>query len=290
MALIREVLLDARRALQDAGCDSPDLESDVLLAHVLGVSRSRLLAMRGDVLGDLGRVRFEELLSRRVAREPLAYIVGATEFYGRTFTVAPGILIPRVDTETLVDAVLEELDGIEGKDRLVLELGVGSGCVIGSVLAEAPNATGIGVDISEAALGISRKNATALGVIDRLELHASNWFKSVQAKYRNCFDVVVSNPPYIDSAELEGLQPEVRDHEPRIALFASNSGFAAIETLLSQAHEWLRPGGLLLIEIGFGQANEATAIAGRFPYSNVHMIADTAGIARVLSARAASLA
>jgi len=290
MALIREVLLDARRALQSAGCDSPDLESDVLLAHVLGVSRSRLLAMRGDDLGELGRARFQELLDRRLAREPLAYIIGVTEFYGRSFAVAPGVLIPRVDTETLVDAVLEELDGIEGKDRLVLELGVGSGCVIGSILAEAPSVTGIGVDVSETALEIARKNAEALGVFDRLELHLSDWFNSVPAEYRNCFDVVVSNPPYIDPAELEGLQPEVRDHEPRIALFAPSRGFAAIEILLSQAHEWLRPGGLLLIEIGFGQANEAVAMAGRFPYSDEHMIADTAGIARVLSARAASLA
>jgi release factor glutamine methyltransferase len=290
MATVREVLLAARKALAQAGCDSPDLESDCLLAHALGVSRGQLLAMRSATITTSQAHHFEQLLARRLDREPLAYIVGGTEFYGRWFGCAPGVLIPRVDTETLVDCALTEIDRWGSEGGLIIELGVGSGCVICSILAERTNVVGFGIDVSETALRITTENAAKHGVLQRLTLIRSDWFTAVPIEKLGTFRLVVSNPPYIDPAGAPDLQPEVRDHEPRGALFAEDSGYAAIASILAEAHEWLRPGGTLLLEIGHGQAPRAVAMAARFPYSDVRTFADTAGIARVLSARAHPLA
>lgn len=235
-------------------------------------------------------MRFDGLLARRVGREPLAYIIGGVEFYGRCFNVKPGVLIPRVDTEVLVECALEELRQASELKPLVCELGVGSGCVLCSILAEVGSAFGVGVDVSETALEVTAENAAQLGLENRAELIKSNWFSDLPRKYKGEFAIVVSNPPYIDPSEAPTLQPEVRDHEPAGALFSADHGFAAIQHILSESHNWLRPGGLLLIEIGFGQERQALAMASRFPYSEIRSFADTAGIARVISARARPLA
>lgn len=290
MATVREVLLAARKELQGAGCDSPEIESDCLLAHALGMSRGQLLAMRSVEVGESDLKRFLELLARRVAREPLAYIIGGVEFFGRWISVRPGVLIPRVDTEVLVECAVAELRLTDRRDRLICELGVGSGCVLCSILAEVDSATGVGVDVSETALEVTAENAARLGVESRVKLIRSSWFSEIPKEHRGEFTIIVSNPPYIDASEGPTLQPEVRDHEPAGALFSADQGYAAIRDILSEAHKWLCPGGLLLIEIGFGQEREVRAMASRFPYSEIRSFADTAGIARVISARARPLA
>ncbi len=220
---------------------------------------------------------FEELVERRASREPFSHIAGYREFWTHRFRVTPDVLDPRAETETLVELALSE------PFTKVLDLGTGSGCIVISLLAERPGAMGVGTDISERAVLIAGENAAAIGVADRLVLPLSDWFEDVGGTY----DLIVSNPPYIAADEMAGLQPEVRDHEPRVALTDEEDGLQAYCAIASGAPDHLKPGGRLLVEIGPTQAQAVTALFLAAGLVDVTVHTDLGGRDRVVAARKA---
>jgi release factor glutamine methyltransferase len=222
------------------------------MAEALGVSRSELLLR---AMAKPEPPGFSPLLARRLAHEPVAYILGHQEFYGRAFRVTRDVLIPRADSETTVAAAL----AAHADPRRVLDCGTGSGALLLTVLAERPAASGIGIDVSAAALAVAAANADALGLTPGVALHERDWTSPGWADDLGRFDLILANPPYVeDGAE---LAPAVRDHEPAIALFAGPEGLEAYRVLIPQLPALLAPGGAAVLEIGAGQAEAVTALA-----------------------------
>lgn len=245
-------------ALRDAtsriGVDWARDDAEMLMAHALSVSRSAML---------LGRMRdtvpkgFAAMLARRLAHEPVAYIIGEVEFYGRRFGVTPDVLIPRADSETVVGAALEACPA----PRRVLDCGTGSGCLLLTILAERPESRGIGIDRSSAALSVAASNAEALGLEARAALHEADWTRPGWAGSLGTFDLVIANPPYVeDDADLDS---SVRDHEPPGALFAGPDGLDAYRVLIPQLPALLSAAGIAVVEIGWRQAEAVSAIAAQ---------------------------
>ena len=246
---VGEALRDATARL---GTDWARDEAEMLMAHALGVTRSAML---------LGHMRepapalFPPMIQRRLADEPVAYILGETEFHGRRFAVTPDVLIPRGDSETTLATALEAAPD----PRRILDCGTGSGCLLLSLLAERPAAQGTGIDRSPAALAVASVNARALGVEGRAELREADWTQPGWAEDLGRFDLVVANPPYVeDDADLDF---SVRDFEPAGALFAGPEGLEAYRVLLPQLPALLAPGGVAVLEIGWRQAEAVTALA-----------------------------
>ncbi|WP_095012127.1 peptide chain release factor N(5)-glutamine methyltransferase [Tsuneonella mangrovi] len=249
MTTAAEALRDATAQLEGEWARS---DAELLMAHALGVSRSDLLLrhMRDPVPGG-----FEALLDRRLAHEPIAYILGSAEFYGRRFTVTPDVLIPRGDSETVVAAALEACPA----PRRVLDCGTGSGALLLTILAERPKASGVGIDRAPAALAVARENAAALGLGERADLHEADWAQAHWANDLGTFDLVIANPPYVeDDAPLD---PSVRDFEPAGALFAGPNGLDQYRILVPQLSSLLETGGVAVLEIGANQAESVAAIA-----------------------------
>ncbi|MDQ2860088.1 MAG: peptide chain release factor N(5)-glutamine methyltransferase [Pseudomonadota bacterium] len=238
----------AKGRLAAAGVDSPVIDARLLLEAAAGASRAEIIADPHRALSrDQGRT-LEDYLTRRERREPISHILGVKGFWKIMLTVTPDVLTPRPDTETLLDVVLPLLPA---ERRLsVLDLGVGSGAILLAILAERPLAIGLGVDVSEAALAVARENAANLGLATRVTLLRADWTRGLAA---DSFDLVVSNPPYVATGELARLAPEVRDHEPRLALDGGPDGLTAIRDLAPQVLRVLRPGGAFAVEIGAGQ-------------------------------------
>lgn len=262
-----------REATARLGTDWGRDEAEMLMAHALGVSRSAML---------LGRMRdpapgaFAAMLDRRLAHEPVAHILGQTEFYGRSFIVTPDVLIPRADSEATLLAALE---AGPTPDR-ILDCGTGSGCLLLSLLAERTNALGVGIDRSEAALAVAARNADALGLRDRAELRAADWTQPGWADDLGTFDLVIANPPYVeDHAELD---PSVRDHEPAGALFAGPEGLDDYRVLIPQLPVLLAPEGIAVVEIGWRQPEAVSAIAEEAGFSAT-LRHDLAGRPRALT-------
>lgn len=254
--------MNVAEALRDAtariGVDWARDDAEMLMAHALGMSRSAML---------LGHMRepapeiFASLLDRRLAHEPVAYIIGEVEFYGRRFSVTPEVLIPRGDSETVVASALEACPA----PYRVLDCGTGSGGLLLTVLAERPDATGLGIDRSPAALAVARDNANALGLADRTDLREGDWTVSGWADDLDTFDLILANPPYVeDDADLD---PSVRDHEPHGALFAGPDGLDAYRILVPQLPALLTPEGIAVMEIGCCQAEAVSAVAGEAGFS-----------------------
>lgn len=270
------LLVGAVPRLRDAGIDDPAQDARILLAHALGVDRSRLtLVLHDEVSPDQVRA-FERAIEARVARQPVAQIIGQRGFYGRDFSVTPDVLDPRPDTELLVDLALAE------PFETVLDLGTGSGCILLSVLAERPDATGQGVDLSEAALDVARRNAVSLGVMDRVTFHVGSWFDPVEDLTR--FDLIVSNPPYITEDEMADLAPEVQKWEPYMALTPGGDGLGAYRIILDAAPRFLTSGGRLLLEIGYLQADAVTRLCHDAGFQRVSVHQDLAGKDRAVMA------
>jgi release factor glutamine methyltransferase len=262
----------AATRLEAAGLEDARFEAEVLARQAAGVSRARYYA--GAVLDGQARARLEDWVARREAREPLAYITGSREFYGRRFAVGIGVLIPRPETELLVDLALEELR--RAPDLVVVDVGTGSGAVAVSVAAEAPTAQVVGTDVSPEALRFAALNAAAFA--PRVGL-----IRATLAEVLRRADVVLANLPYIPTGEIDALEPEVSRWEPRIALDGGEDGLALIRALVADCAVRLRP-RLLALEVGFGQAG-AVAALGRAAGAEVTTVRDLAGIERVVCLR-----
>jgi release factor glutamine methyltransferase len=254
-----------------ATSDTPRLDAELLMAHALGVSRSELLLRHMD---DAAPDRFAAVIERRATHEPVAYIVGEQEFHGLALKVTPEVLIPRGDSEVLVEASL----AARPDARRVLDCGTGSGALLLAVLAHLPQAEGIGIDRSPAALRVAAGNAASLG-IGRAAFLERDWTQARWVEDLGTFDLVLANPPYVETAA--ELARSVRDYEPAGALFAGGDGLDAYRMLLPQLPGLLAPGGLAFVEIGATQAGAVTGIADRAGLSG-RLHRDLAGRARVL--------
>lgn len=235
--------------LTQKGIENPRLDVELLVAHVLQINRLKVYLQFDRPLdgGELAALR--GLLKRRAEREPLQYILGQREFFGLNFTVSPGVLIPRPETELLVEGVLEHLKGLGEAERSFLDLGTGSGCIAISVLKSTP-CRAWATDISEKALEIARLNGQNLGVPEgAIEWRQGNWFKALKPEDPTQFGVIASNPPYIPESEKAELSPEVREFEPPEALFAEREGLKAYEQIAEGLKERLLPGGAAFFEI-----------------------------------------
>ncbi|WP_322794897.1 peptide chain release factor N(5)-glutamine methyltransferase [Tepidiforma sp.] len=268
----REVAAAATARLKAAGLADAQFEAEVLAREAAGISRAAYFA--GAVLDGPARERLSAWVARREQREPLAYITGYREFYGRRFAVGPGALIPRPETELLVEVTLREIR--QGGTRAVLEVGTGTGAVAVSIAAEEPNARVIATEVSREALRYARLNAAAHAPQVQLVLG------DLAAGVRRA-DVVVANLPYIPSGEIDALEPEVSRWEPRVALDGGDDGLSLIRALIADCARRLRP-RLLALEVGFGQA-AAVAALGEAEGATASVMNDLAGIERVVCLR-----
>lgn len=275
------VMLRSAEYLAEKGIDSARLDAEHLLSHVLGVGRLEMYLQHERPLeaGELDSLR--PLLKRRAQREPLQYVLGRQGFRELDLEVGAGVLIPRPETEGLVEAVLSWAEGRAGLD--LLDIGTGSGAIALSLLGEGPFAKGVGTDVSWAALDFARRNRDASGLESRLELRHGRLFEPVTSG--ECFDVVVSNPPYVADGDREGLQAEVVDWEPEGALFAGSDGLDVLRCIVAGAGAVLRPGGLLALEVGDGQAQHVADLIGETAaYCRATIHQDLSGKDRIVTA------
>jgi release factor glutamine methyltransferase len=268
--------------LRGRGVESPRLEAQILLAHAMRCPRIELVARSHDEPTEAERAAFKDLIRRRVDGWPVAYLVGHREFYLLPFEVTPAVLIPRPETETLVLEALRLLKGAAA--ARVLDLGTGSGCVAISVAHQAKGAAVTAVDVSPDALDVARRNAERHGVADRVTFLQGDLFAPLAAG--STFDLIVSNPPYVTPAELAGLAPEVRDHEPRVALDGGPDGLAFYRRIAADAGRFLAPGGSVLVEVGWTQEAAVRGIFAERPELAVGpSVKDAGGRPRVVAAR-----
>jgi release factor glutamine methyltransferase len=267
--------LQAARARLTATSRNPRRDAEVLLAHVLGCDQAALLTHPERLLSAAESDQLESFLKRRLASEPMQYITGAQEFFGLLFEVTPAVLIPRPETEHLVEAALEHI-APEAKSRIV-DVGTGSGAIAVALAHALPRAHVTAVDLSPAALELARRNAQRHGVLERVTFLQSNLLAAVDGAD---FDMVVSNPPYV--AEGEVLEPQVFDYEPHSALYSGPTGLEVYERLIPQARKVLKLQGWLLLEIGFGQQPAVEALLRS--WSSVSVVHDLQGIPRVVQA------
>ncbi len=263
------------------GIENGRLDAELLLAEILQLNRIGLYLNFDRPVQSDELAAFRALIERRARREPIAYILGRCEFWSLTFKVGPDVLIPRGDTETLVEAALQVLP----QGGSLLDIGVGSGAIALAIAHERPDAQVEGIDISPAALALATENAQTLGLAARVTLRQGDLFALNASRQ---YDVIVSNPPYIAAGEQATLMPEVRDFEPALALFAGDDGLDCYRALIPAAKGALRNSGYLLVEVGAGQAAavaELLAVAG---YAEIFTNRDLAGIDRVVAGRKAS--
>jgi release factor glutamine methyltransferase len=251
----------AASRLRAAGIATPELDARVLLCHAAGLSHEAYVAHARDKLPDDATRRLESAIARRLKREPVARIAGTREFYGRNFMLGEDTLEPRPDTETLIEAALDIVreKGWREKPIRLLDLGTGSGCILVTLLAELPLATGLGTDLKAGALAMAAANAAAHGVVSRAAFVAADWLDGVSGQ----FDLVLSNPPYIESGEIAHLASEVASYDPRLALDGGADGLDAYRRIAAHAREVLAAEGRLILEIGAGQGDDVAAILTR---------------------------
>jgi release factor glutamine methyltransferase len=277
MLNISEILKFAAEILRENEIEQPRREAKSLLAFALEKDQTFLIAHPEYQLNKEQEKYFGELLERRAAREPFQYITGKQEFYGLDFIVSPDVLIPRPETEIIVENAIEILDRIN--NPRFCEIGVGSGCISISILNEIKTAAAIAVDISENALRIAALNAEKHSVADRLKLKMSDVFSNVENEK---FDLIVSNPPYVPETDLQELQPEVKNFEPHSALFANKDGLEIVEKIINESPQFLRTGGFLIMEIGIEQSERVEKMISSDIWQEIRFIKDLQGIPRTL--------
>jgi release factor glutamine methyltransferase len=279
------MLAMARAFLERKGVAESRLEGELLVAHALGLDRLKLFMQLDRPVNGAEIDRARDLLVRRGRREPLAYITGAREFYGRPFKVGPGVLIPRPETELVVDEARRVAAGFGERELRVADLGTGSGCIAITLALELPRAGVVGLDLSPAAILCAQRNAELLGA--RVELVEGDGFAALArlSGERGPFELVVSNPPYVTREERAGLAPEVAEHEPELALFApAGDADHFARTLLERGRDWLAPQGALVLELGHQQGQRVLRMAQELRWQAA-LVRDLAGIERVLVAR-----
>ncbi len=280
---IAEALREAATELRVAGVAEPRREAGSLLSHVVGRDSAFLITHADEALTPAERADFRDAVARRVAGEPFQYIAGRQEFYGLEFEVTPDVLIPRPETELLVETALELLKGTDAP--LLCDVGTGSGCIAVTLLHERQDARGFALDVSPPALRVAERNAERHGVGERLRLLVSDCFDALGAGGHEGvrFDLVTSNPPYVAEADIAGLQPEVREYEPRGALTPGGDGLDVIRRLVTEAPPFLKLGGHLLLEIGFGQHEQVAALVDPDVWTLLGIHKDLQGIPRTVA-------
>jgi len=274
---------------KDHSIDSPRLTAEILLGFCLDVKRLDLYLQHDRPLEKNELTLFKSLIKRRIGREPVAYIIGEKGFYESSFQVREGVLIPRPDTETLVEKAIDLLGTGKGYNpafrgaRKVLELGVGSGAIIVSLARACPDHDYFACDLSWISLGTAIENAEKI-LKTPVRFFQGSWFDSI--KKQEYFDLIVSNPPYIPAHEIQDLASEIKLHEPRLALDGGADGLDSIREILARARNYLLPGGRILLEIGFDQKESVESITKTYPeYENIEFIKDLAGHNRLFSAQ-----
>lgn len=269
-----------RRGLGEAGVYDPAADARVLLAGLLDLSPTALLTQGDRPVGDEEFARVVDALERRRAREPVHRILGRREFYGLTLALSPETLEPRPDTEILVDRMLPHVQRIaETKgDVRILDLGTGTGAILLALLAECPQATGVGVDAATGALRTAQANAEANGLVARFQAVESDWFSAVHGR----FDIIVSNPPYIRTDVVAGLEREVRDFDPALALDGGPDGLEAYRRIATGASSYLGPDGIIGVEIGYDQHESVSKLFDAEGFRLIEVARDYGGNDRVL--------
>ncbi len=280
---IAQVIVEAAQVLRRAGVPEARREAGSLLAHAIGRDRTFLITHADEELGPTEINLYRGFIERRAAGEPLQYITGRQEFFGLDFEVTPDVLIPRPETELLVETALELLKETNTA-QLVCDIGTGSGCIAIALLHAQPALRALALDISPQALAVASRNAERHRVRDRLLLAASDCFDALDEASAQ-FSIIVSNPPYVAARALEGLQREVRDHEPRVALSPGADGLAIIRRITANASRFLKPGGHLLLEIGFDQHEAVTKLFDHKLWQLLDIHKDLQGIPRTVVAR-----
>jgi release factor glutamine methyltransferase len=280
---IAQALVEATQMLRRAGMTEARRDAATLLAHLIGRDQTYLIAHAERELGAAEVARYRAAIERRAAGEPLQYITGHQEFFNLDFTVTPDVLIPRPETELLVETALELLDAKDEK-QAICDVGTGTGCIVISILHERPHLRGVATDISHAALRVAARNAAQHGVQERLQLVATDCFAALDAS-RVRFRLIASNPPYINEEALPHLQREVREHEPRIALTPGGDGLSIIRRLLKDAPGFLDAGGLFLTEIGFDQHEAVREMIDPKIWTLLDIHKDIQGIPRTVALR-----
>lgn len=280
MNSIAEALNEASKTLQYEGVPDPRREAGSLLSFVLAKDRTFLISHADDQVDDLMIDQLREVVARRAAGEPLQYITGVQDFYGREFRVTKDVLIPRPETELLVEAAMQMVGGSTATP-LICDVGTGSGCIALTLLCELTGARAVAVDKSETALEVARLNASNLSVSDRVVFVVSDCFNSLNAN-RHQFELVVSNPPYVSAKAVPGLQREVRDHEPLIALSPGEDGLSVIRRLLEEAPSFLKQHGHMLMEIGFDQGEAVQDLIDEDVWRLIEVRPDLQSIPRIV--------
>ncbi len=284
----RALLTEARAQLEGAGIDSAPLEARLLLAHALDAAPDALLTEPDQPVSAAITTRFWSVVGRRLQREPLFYITGEREFYGLPFYVDARALIPRPETELLVEeaiaaAAIMAAPHTNGNGLLIADVGSGSGCIVVATASVLTGARFIATDISAGAVDVARANAERHGVADRITFSVGDLLEPLTER----IDIIIANPPYIPAENLPALQAEIRDHEPRVAIDGGAGGMTIAERLVRSAPGHLKPGGWLLMEVGYGQAPLMVDAAKEVfpPGSDIDMALDLAGIPRVVRVR-----
>ncbi|MFZ9199191.1 MAG: peptide chain release factor N(5)-glutamine methyltransferase [Paracoccaceae bacterium] len=268
------VLRAAIARLRAGGIEDAALDARLLLAHALGIAQDRLTLHLPEVMSAAQGLAYEQAIAARLARQPVAQIIGQRQFWGLSFRVTRDTLDPRPDTETLV------AEALKSPFQTMLDLGTGTGCILLSCLHAMPQAQGLGVDLSPAALAVAESNAAALGLTARADFRPSDWFSNVTGR----FDLIVSNPPYIAADEMPTLAPEVRDWEPHLALTPGGDGLGPYHILAREAPAHLTGQGRLLVEIGPTQGQAVAALFAAARLHDIRILLDMDGRDRVVTA------
>lgn len=278
---VRAALAAASARLASAGIPDPRREARLLLRHAAGLDDGAMVADPGRALSDANVAAFDAMVARRVRHEPIAYILGEREFWSLPIRVTPATLIPRPDTETIIEAAIALRPDRSGIRR-VLDLGSGSGCLLLAALSEYPAATGIGVDASVEALAVAKENARVLNLDGRAEFRHGDWFDGIDER----FDLILANPPYVPNADVDGLDPDVRDFEPHGALSGGADGLDAYRAIAGGLGRALNSDAVACFEVGTDQAG---AVADLFAVRGFRIVAvrpDLAGVPRVVAVSA----
>ncbi len=286
MPTISQAINEGSRRLHAAFVDQERRTAGLLLCKVMGIDRTHLLTRSEERIGEAEYRAYLALIERRAAGEPVQYLTGHQEFYGLDFLVTPDVLIPRPETEFLIERVLNLVVGPEQGSPLIVDVGTGSGCIAVTLGRHLPRARLIATDASHAALDVARANAKRHGVRDRIEFLEGDLFEPLAGlALETAIDILVSNPPYVNEENVELIQREVREWEPHQALFGGVDGMDFYRRLLADGSKYLKPGGYLVVEIGYGQLDSITDAVAVSPWNLVDVTRDLQGIPRTLAIR-----